>query len=95
MKKYCNSQKALELSAQRFRLKKDSQTTSKLLESFGVSAPKLMDRMCKKLLKKDEQVIRNVIKEEVKKRIPRRKTEINYEMDSLFKNYKELFEKYN
>lgn len=86
LSQYCKSQRALELGAKKYQVKKGYM--SGVLNGFNM--PKMMDKINQKILRRPEITIKNVIKDEVLKRIPTKKKNINYEMDSLFHNYKGL-----
>ncbi|CAD8154127.1 unnamed protein product [Paramecium pentaurelia] len=82
LQQYCKSQTALEIAAQKYSLKKSFKGSSDLS-----TVPTLIDKLNRDLINKKSSVIKDVMKEELKKRIPKKQKEINYELDSMFKNY--------
>ncbi|CAK79752.1 unnamed protein product (macronuclear) [Paramecium tetraurelia] len=83
LQQYCKSQKALEIAMQKYSLKKSYKVSSDMS-----TVPTLVDKLNRDLINSKSKVIQEVMKEELRKRIPKKQKEINYELDSMFKNYK-------
>ncbi|CAK90317.1 unnamed protein product (macronuclear) [Paramecium tetraurelia] len=83
---YCKSQSALQLAAQKYTVKRATTENSQI---FNSPRPKLLDKFSKEIIKckTEKDVIKQVLVKEVTKRIPKKSKEINYELDTMFKNY--------
>ncbi|CAD8173937.1 unnamed protein product [Paramecium pentaurelia] len=83
LQQYCKSQKALEIAVQKYSLKKSFKGSSDLS-----TVSTFVDKLNRDVVKRKSKVIQDVMKQELRKRIPKKQKEINYELDSMFKNYK-------
>ncbi|CAD8073001.1 unnamed protein product [Paramecium primaurelia] len=83
LQQYCKSQKALEIAVQKYSLKKSFKGSSDLS-----TVSTFVDKINRDVVNRKSKVIQDVMKEELRKRIPKKQKEINYELDSMFKNYK-------
>ncbi|CAD8066239.1 unnamed protein product [Paramecium sonneborni] len=85
LQQYCKSQTALEIAAQKYSVKRSFR---------GVpdqsTMPTMIDKLNRDIINKKSKIVQDVVRDELKKRIPKKQKEINYELDSMFKNYKQF-----
>ncbi|KAM3135839.1 hypothetical protein pb186bvf_012092 [Paramecium bursaria] len=93
LKSYCKSQTILDQTQQKYFVRKNNQM-AQMMQKCNFSVSQLVEKLNKKIVNSKNPAVKDEIKRQVLNQIPKKPTDPPYELDSLFKNYKQYSEFY-